>query len=152
MLVFAPYALPSIFQSLITDFKPSLRNAEPANALYMLARFACLNCDDNWLEDLIIGATDAIEETFFVSTSWYSSAPFSTLASRTKPMTRHALSFGSTILPYGFISCDATMRSMQPARCLGLLLSLRKSSIQSLVNAFHYIILIRLTSVRGQFS
>lgn len=69
MLVFAPHALPDIFQSLITDFKPSLRNAEPANALYMLARFACLNCDHNWLEDLIIGATDAIEETFFVSTS-----------------------------------------------------------------------------------
>ncbi|KAH9947151.1 DIL domain-containing protein [Amylocystis lapponica] len=54
MLVFAPYALPDIFQSLITDFKPSLRNAEPANALYMLARFACLTC-----------ATDTIEETFF---------------------------------------------------------------------------------------
>ncbi|KAI0931856.1 hypothetical protein AcW1_000858 [Taiwanofungus camphoratus] len=65
MLVFSPLALPDIFQSLITDFEPSLRNAEPANALYMLARFACLNCDHNWLEDLIIGATDAIEETFF---------------------------------------------------------------------------------------
>jgi hypothetical protein len=34
--------------------------------LYMLARFACLACDSSWLEDLIIGATDAIEETFFV--------------------------------------------------------------------------------------
>ncbi len=66
MLVFAPHSLPDIFQTLITDFQPTLRNAEPANALYMLARFACLNCDDNWLEDLIIGATDTIEETFFV--------------------------------------------------------------------------------------
>ncbi|PSR75867.1 hypothetical protein PHLCEN_2v8781 [Hermanssonia centrifuga] len=65
MLVFAPHSLPDIFQTLITDFQPTLRNAEPANALYMLARFACLNCDDNWLEDLIIGATDTIEETFF---------------------------------------------------------------------------------------
>ena len=67
MLVFAPHSLPDIFQTLIIDFKPRIKNAEPANALYMLARFACLNCDDNWLEDLIIGATDAIEETFFVS-------------------------------------------------------------------------------------
>ncbi|KAA1468705.1 hypothetical protein DENSPDRAFT_485477 [Dentipellis sp. KUC8613] len=65
MLVFSPPALPDIFQSLITNFQPSLRNSEPANALYMLARFACLTCDNNWLEDLIIGATDAIEETFF---------------------------------------------------------------------------------------
>jgi len=35
----------------------------------MLARFACLTCDHTWLEDLIIGATDAIEEVFFVSFS-----------------------------------------------------------------------------------
>ncbi|KAI8980743.1 DIL domain-containing protein [Trametes punicea] len=65
MLVFSPMSLPDIFQSLITDFQPSLRNAEPANALYMLARFACLHCDHNWIEDLIIGATDAIEDVFF---------------------------------------------------------------------------------------
>ena len=67
MLVFSPMDLPNIFQTLITDFRPALRNTEPANALYMLTRFACLNCDDNWVEDLIIGATDAIEDVFFVS-------------------------------------------------------------------------------------
>ena len=66
MLVFAPPSLPYIFHSLITDFAPALRNAEPANALYMLARFACLACDNTWLEDLIIGATDSIEDAFFV--------------------------------------------------------------------------------------
>ncbi|KAI0274770.1 DIL domain-containing protein [Gloeopeniophorella convolvens] len=65
MLVFSPPALPYVFQSLITNFTPSMRNTEPATALYMLARFACLTCDSSWLEDLIIGATDAIEETFF---------------------------------------------------------------------------------------
>ena len=67
MLVFSPPSLPDIFQSLVTNFQPSLRNSEPAYALYMLARFACLTCDHIWLEDLIIGATDAIEDTFFVS-------------------------------------------------------------------------------------
>ena len=66
MLVFSPRTLPDIFRSLIIDFTPSMRNTEPAKALYMLARFACLTCDSSWLEDLIIGATDAIEETFFV--------------------------------------------------------------------------------------
>jgi hypothetical protein len=66
MLVFSPPALPEVLRSLITNFTPSIRNSEPANALYMLARFACLVCDSSWLEDLIIGATDAIEETFFV--------------------------------------------------------------------------------------
>jgi hypothetical protein len=69
MLAFSPPSLPEIFDSLITNFPPSLRNAEPANALYMLARFACLTCDHTWLEELIIGATDAIEETFFVRRS-----------------------------------------------------------------------------------
>jgi hypothetical protein len=67
MLVFSPPALPDVFQTLIINFTPSMRNSEPANALYMLARFACLTCDSSWLEDLIIGATDAIEDTFFVS-------------------------------------------------------------------------------------
>ena len=46
---------------------PSIRNADPANALYMLTRFACLACDQEWLEDLVIGAADAIETAFFVS-------------------------------------------------------------------------------------
>ena len=67
MLVFSPHTLPDIFQTLITDFKPTLRNAEPANVLYMLSRFAILYCDHNWVEDLIIGATDAIEDAAFVS-------------------------------------------------------------------------------------
>jgi len=40
----------------------------------MLARFACINCDHLWLEDLILGATDAIEDTFFVSLHHYFSA------------------------------------------------------------------------------
>ncbi|GLB36057.1 putative DIL [Lyophyllum shimeji] len=65
MLVFSPPSLPQIFDSLITNFQPSLRDATPANTLYLLARFACLTCDHTWLEDLIMGATDAIEETFF---------------------------------------------------------------------------------------
>lgn len=69
MLVFSQGALPDIFQSLIVDYQPTLRDAEPAKSLYMLARFACLHCDQNWIEDLIIGATDTIEETFFVSDS-----------------------------------------------------------------------------------
>lgn len=84
MLVFAPHSLPDIFQSLIIDFRPSLRNAEPANALYMLARFACLNCDVNWLEDLIIGATDAIEDTFFVSDSYKHPCTFRSVRARTE--------------------------------------------------------------------
>jgi hypothetical protein len=66
MLAYSPPSLPEIFDTLIADFPPTLQNTEPANALYMLARFACLTCDYTWLEDLIIGATDAIEETFFV--------------------------------------------------------------------------------------
>ncbi|KAF7320071.1 hypothetical protein MKEN_00791400 [Mycena kentingensis (nom. inval.)] len=65
MLVFSPPTLPQIFESLITNFQPTFRDSQPANSLYMLARFACLACDHTWLEDLIIGAADAIEETFF---------------------------------------------------------------------------------------
>lgn len=69
MLVFSPPALPHIFDALITNYQPKLRDATPANTLYLLARFACLTCDHTWLEDLIMGATDTIEETFFVRLS-----------------------------------------------------------------------------------
>ncbi|KAJ3826182.1 DIL domain-containing protein [Lentinula raphanica] len=65
MLVFSPPSLPAIFDSLITNYPPSARNAQPANLLYMLARFACLTCDHNWLEDFMLGATEAIEDKFF---------------------------------------------------------------------------------------
>lgn len=65
-LVFSPDRLPEIFDSLITNFPTYVQNAQPANSLYMLARFACINCDDTWLEDLILGAADVIEETVFV--------------------------------------------------------------------------------------
>jgi len=66
MLAFSPPWLSEIFQSLITNFPISARNSEPANALYLLARFACLYCDKTWLEDLMIEAADAIEDTTFV--------------------------------------------------------------------------------------
>ncbi|KAJ4486030.1 DIL domain-containing protein [Lentinula aciculospora] len=65
MLVFSPPSLPAIFESLITNYPPSFRNSQPANLLYMLARFACLTCDHNWLEDFMLGATEAIEDNFF---------------------------------------------------------------------------------------
>ncbi|KIK70898.1 hypothetical protein GYMLUDRAFT_32974 [Collybiopsis luxurians FD-317 M1] len=65
MLVFSPPSLPAIFDSLITNYPPSFRNSQPANLLYMLARFACLTCDHNWLEDFMLGATEAIEDCFF---------------------------------------------------------------------------------------
>jgi hypothetical protein len=67
MLVFDPPTLPHIFHSLISHYQPSIQDSTPASVLYMLARFAALKCDHAWLEDLIIGATDIIEETFFVS-------------------------------------------------------------------------------------
>jgi len=68
MLVFSPTTLPQMLESLVTDYLPSLRDAAPANSLYMLTRFACLACDHTWLEGLVISATGVIEETFFVRT------------------------------------------------------------------------------------
>ncbi|KAI5123625.1 hypothetical protein M0805_003439 [Coniferiporia weirii] len=65
MLVFSPASLPGIFDALITNFRPSISTSDPANALYMLARFACLTCDHTWLEELVMGATDAIEDVAF---------------------------------------------------------------------------------------
>ncbi|KAI5983920.1 hypothetical protein EDD15DRAFT_2533523 [Pisolithus albus] len=65
MLAWSPQDLHDIFEAIITNFRITARNTEPANVLYLMARFACLMCDSTWLEDLIIGATDVIEEKFF---------------------------------------------------------------------------------------
>lgn len=67
MLAWSPQDLDNIFNAVITNAQVSARNTQPANALYLMARFACLTCDATWLEDLILGATDVIEERFFVS-------------------------------------------------------------------------------------
>ncbi|KAH7104310.1 hypothetical protein BKA62DRAFT_821886 [Auriculariales sp. MPI-PUGE-AT-0066] len=58
MLVFSPSSLPYILHSLITTQKPVLRSSEPAKALHMLARFACIST-------VIVGAVDKIEEVVY---------------------------------------------------------------------------------------
>ncbi|KAF8640500.1 hypothetical protein AX17_000162 [Amanita inopinata Kibby_2008] len=65
MLVFAPHNLPRIYDTVINNYQPSFRDTTPANTLYMLTRFACLTCDQEWLEELIDGATHEIEELLF---------------------------------------------------------------------------------------
>lgn len=67
MLVFSPPALDRLFQALIplpsTVTTPrKLRDPLPAQALYFHCRFACIACDHNWLEDLIVAGMDRIEE------------------------------------------------------------------------------------------
>jgi hypothetical protein len=67
MLAWSPHDLDNVFDAVIINAPVSVRNAQPANVLYLMARFACLTCDATWLEDLVLGATDVIEERFFVS-------------------------------------------------------------------------------------
>lgn len=96
--------------------------------LYMLARFACLTCDSSWLEDLIIGATDAIEETFFVRAS-YDTILFYLLMLliRVDQKIFHASYFGYTMQPYGFISCVVMIPSTRLVNCLDHSFSSRRS-------------------------
>ncbi|KAM6498026.1 DIL domain containing protein [Amanita muscaria] len=65
MLVFSPDTLPNIFDSLIVRYPPYFRDITPASTLYMLTRFACLTCDQDWLEELVDGATHEIEDLLF---------------------------------------------------------------------------------------
>ncbi|WWC91930.1 uncharacterized protein L201_006882 [Kwoniella dendrophila CBS 6074] len=66
MLVFSLTHLPAIFDILITDYQPVCQPLQkrslPANALYLYARFALYKCDETWLEDLIDGIVDRIED------------------------------------------------------------------------------------------
>jgi len=74
----------------------------------MLARFAALNCDHTWLEDLIIGATDAIEDAFFVCLFYTSGAIIHLRRNnRLEPKIFHAWFFGYTTAHYGYIFYSA---------------------------------------------
>lgn len=71
MLVFSPESLPSILQSIVVNTDPAIHpvttRSAPANAIYLLSRFACLHCDESWFDMLITSAVDRIEEAIYVS-------------------------------------------------------------------------------------
>lgn len=71
MLVFSLSSLPSVLQSIIVEAEPVLhpvaRRSAPANAIYLLARFACLECDTSWFDTLLTSSVDRIEEVVYVS-------------------------------------------------------------------------------------
>ncbi|KIO34738.1 hypothetical protein M407DRAFT_3358 [Tulasnella calospora MUT 4182] len=67
ILVFSLSNLPQLLDSLISNvtpiLKPLSKRTAPANGLYYLARFAAVWCDNDWVEEVVIGAVDKIEET-----------------------------------------------------------------------------------------
>lgn len=71
MLVFSPSSIPDLLQRIVVDADTSLypvtTRSAPANTLYFLARFACIHCDDTWLDALMTAALDCIEATTYVS-------------------------------------------------------------------------------------
>lgn len=70
-LVFHINQVPALLDVFVTSYKPVCqplsRRALPANALYLYARFAHYQCDETWLEELLEGAVDAIEQGVYVS-------------------------------------------------------------------------------------
>ncbi|WVQ75629.1 hypothetical protein IAR50_005258 [Cryptococcus sp. DSM 104548] len=66
MLVFSLVNLPEIFDILISDYvpvsQPLPKRTLPANVLFYYARFAWYMCDEEWLEALIEGAVERVEE------------------------------------------------------------------------------------------
>jgi len=71
MLVFSINSLPALLDILISTYRPSCAPTDartlPANALFLHARFAHYRCDDTWLEDLLEGAVERIEQGVYVS-------------------------------------------------------------------------------------
>ena len=106
-----------------------------------MARFACLACDSSWLEDLIIGATDAIEETFFVRLPSDTFFFWLMFLIRVDQKIFHASYFGCTTQPCGCISCAVMTQSMRPANCLDHSFSLKRSLTLSSVRTFSFTIL-----------
>ncbi len=72
-LVFGLLQLPTIFDIHISSYRshclPLARRTLPANALFLYARFAHYRCNETWLEELIEGAVERIEQGVYVSSS-----------------------------------------------------------------------------------
>lgn len=75
MLVFSLSGLPAIFDILISTYRPECAPLEkrslPANALYLYARFAYYRCDESWLDELLDGAVERIEQGVYVRSDLY---------------------------------------------------------------------------------
>jgi len=71
MLVFSLDHLSALLDILISTYRPICNPLEsrtlPANALFLHARFAYYRCDETWLEDLVEGAVERIEQDVYVS-------------------------------------------------------------------------------------
>ena len=71
LLVFSLPNLPSLLDTLISSYPPNAHprswRSAPANAIYLFARFALYRCDEDWLEELIVGVVDRIEKSVYVS-------------------------------------------------------------------------------------
>jgi hypothetical protein len=73
MLAFGPAQLAGILDVLITSYtpcsQPLSKRSLPANAVYLYARFAHYRCDETWLEELLEGTVERIEQGIYVSPS-----------------------------------------------------------------------------------
>ena len=71
MLVFSLSQLSDIFDIHISSYRPHCsplsRRSLPANALFLYARFAHYRCDESWLEQLIEGGVERIEQGVYVN-------------------------------------------------------------------------------------
>lgn len=118
-LVFAPYQLPAIFDTIISRYRPICQPAHhrglPANTLYLYARFALSKCDDAWLEELIEGAVERIEQTVYAHVDDLAYLAF--------------WSYNSTLLLH-LLTTEEGMRTACDE--LGLL-----SMLEELINAIH---------------
>lgn len=70
MLVFSLSNLSTLFDIIISTYRPVCTPLEertlPANTLFLYARFAFYRCDQSWLEELLDGAVERIEQGVYV--------------------------------------------------------------------------------------
>lgn len=69
-LVFSPELLPGIFDTIITHYQPIChpvtKRGLPANTLHLYALYARRHGYEEWLEELIVGAVERIEQGIYV--------------------------------------------------------------------------------------
>lgn len=114
ILVFSLSNLPQLLDSLIGTatpvLKPLSKRTAPANGLYYLARFAAVWCDSDWVEEVVVGAVDKIEETVHVSDLGSLGAALANALSSRNQRTSHTLPSGYSTRRLSYTFCDATTK------------------------------------------
>ncbi|KAK4688691.1 hypothetical protein P7C73_g1422, partial [Tremellales sp. Uapishka_1] len=122
-LAFSLSDLPAIFDIFISSYRPVAtpipKRTLPANSLFLYARFALYRCHESWLEELIEGAVEKIEQGIYSNVEDLAYLSF--------------WAYNTTVLLYLLRSDDGLRQACEEMNLMSL--------VEELINAIHVFVI-----------